>query len=73
MAWVLWMMIWVSVSGTTDDVDFAELRRRVLPTAIERWQTIPWQTDLAGARRDARRAGKLLFLWAMNGHPCGST
>ena len=36
-----------------------------------RWSAIPWETDLWAARRLAERAGKPIFLWAMNGHPLG--
>jgi DnaJ-domain-containing protein 1 len=46
----------------------------VLPTAEEeRWQQIPWRTNLMRARAEAQQSGKPLFLWIMNGHPLGCT
>jgi hypothetical protein len=46
----------------------------VLPTASEeRWLQIPWRTDVMQARVDARREGKPLFFWVMDGHPLGCT
>jgi hypothetical protein len=53
---------------------FAELHRAVTPRpGAERWAEIPWQTDLAAARRQAARENKPLFLWIMDGHPLGCT
>lgn len=46
----------------------------VLPTEAEnRWQTIPWQTNLMAARVEAQRLNKPMFLWVMNGNPMGCT
>jgi hypothetical protein len=44
----------------------------VLPSQEEeRWLQIPWRTDLSQALTDARRSGKPVLLWVMNGNPLG--
>ena len=70
---ILWFAAMSALSPAPRDDDISKLRELVIPATAERWETIPWRTDLAAARVDARREGRLLFLWAMNGHPCGST
>lgn len=37
----------------------------------EKWQQIPWLTDLWEARRRAAAEGKPILLWEMDGHPLG--
>jgi hypothetical protein len=37
------------------------------------WLSIPWETDLAVARRKAAAENKPIFLWEMDGHPLGCT
>ena len=37
------------------------------------WLQIPWETDLAAARRKAVAQNKPVFLWEMDGHPLGCT
>jgi hypothetical protein len=51
---------------------FAALHKAVAPKA-EAWATIPWEPDLATARRKAAREGKPLLMWVMDGHPLGCT
>ena len=55
------------------EAEFRDLHGRLVPRADEKWQTIPWQTDLLGARDAAAAAKKPVFLWSMNGHPLGCT
>ncbi len=55
------------------DDQFRELHAKLVPSADEKWQTIPWRTDLPKARDDASAAKKPGFLWSMNGHPLGCT
>jgi hypothetical protein len=44
----------------------------IAPTADEdAWLQIPWEVDLAAARKKAAAAGKPIFLWEMDGHPLG--
>lgn len=50
-----------------------ELQAAIVPAAEEKWQTIPWRTDLIAARDEASTAKKPVFLWSMNGHPLGCT
>ena len=50
----------------------AQVREHVLPSAEEsRWLDIPWRSRLWDAVEEARRVGKPILLWAMNGHPLG--
>src|SRR5688572_14838351 len=37
----------------------------------DKWDEIPWRTDLWEARKEAAAAGKPLLLWEMDGHPLG--
>ena len=53
--------------------DWQTLHKDLVPTAVEKWQTIPWKVDLLAARDEAVKEKKLLFMWAMNGHPLGCT
>lgn len=48
-----------------------KLHRELIPAKTEPWETIGWRTDLLAACEEAEKAGKPLFLWAMNGHPLG--
>jgi hypothetical protein len=48
------------------------LAAQVRPRADElRWLDIPWETSLGAGRARARRLGRPMFLWAMNGNPLG--
>jgi len=51
---------------------FQRLHKAVAPQG-ELWAEIPWETDLAAARRRAAKEGKPLFMWIMDGHPLGCT
>jgi len=37
----------------------------------EKWQRIPWLTNLWEARKQAAADGKPILLWEMDGHPLG--
>jgi hypothetical protein len=53
---------------------FARLHAQIKPDSGEdKWATIPWQTSLWQARRDAAAQGKPILLWEMDGHPLGCT
>ena len=39
----------------------------------ERWTEIPWESDLAAARKKAAAENKPLLMWVMDGHPLGCT
>jgi len=53
--------------------EFGDLHATLTSCSAEKWQSIPWKVDLLEARSLARREGKPLFLWSMNGHPLGCT
>lgn len=61
------------VQDPLTDAAFKELHAKLVPRADEKWQTIPWKTDLLQARDEAAAAKKPVFLWSMNGHPLGCT
>ncbi len=52
--------------------EFEKLHASLVPTN-EVWKTIPWEVDLLAAQRKAADEDKLLFIWAMDGHPLGCT
>jgi hypothetical protein len=57
-----------------DPASFSRLHSLIKPAAGEdRWDTIPWNTNLWHARQEAARLGKPLLLWEMDGHPLGCT
>ena len=46
----------------------------ILPKPSElTWRTIGWRGTLGEAWLEAREKDMPILLWAMNGHPCGST
>jgi len=50
----------------------AQIRALVKPDAEEdRWERIPWHTNLWEARKQAAERGKPILLWEMDGHPLG--
>ena len=56
-----------------DEKKFEELRAELVPAADEPWRTIPWKIALLEAQRQAALERKLIFIWAMDGHPLGCT
>jgi ABC-type sugar transport system substrate-binding protein len=52
-----------------------DLEKRVaalVPTPDEeRWLKVPWRTNIVEAVAEAKRAGKPVMLWVMNGNPLG--
>jgi len=55
-----------------DDATFKKLHAELQP-GDEAWRSIPWRTSLLQAQQDAAEEGKLIFIWAMDGHPLGCT
>lgn len=52
----------------------AQLIEVIAPAEGEQaWLSIPWETDLAEARRKGAAQDKPIFLWEMDGHPLGCT
>jgi hypothetical protein len=57
-----------------NDETYAPLRDDILPRPEElRWQAIPWRLTLREGLEEARKAGKPVLLWVMNGHPFACT
>jgi len=53
---------------------FDAIVEHVLPDDSElAWSEIPWRPTLAMGMRDGARLEKPVLVWAMNGHPLGST
>ncbi len=52
--------------------EFEELHAKLIPEN-EKWMSVPWETDLLLAQNKAAQQNKLLFIWAMDGHPLGCT
>ena len=54
--------------------NLAEVVAAVLPDPEElAWRTIPWRATLRDGVLDAVAERKPVLLWAMNGHPLGTT
>ncbi len=57
-----------------DAKTFASIIEYVIPTDDElRWRSIPWRPTLFDGLRDGAQMRKPVLLWAMNGHPLGTT
>ena len=66
------LAIFIQANAQTDDLD-KKLAEIVPSGQSEAYRNIPWQTDLVAARDLAKKTGKPLFLWVMDGHPLGCT
>ena len=54
--------------------DVADVVAHVVPGEEElRWRSLPWRPSLSAGMRDGARLDRPVLLWAMNGHPLGST
>ena len=65
----------VPVRFSNDEItpdEFRQLHAELVPKDAT-WKKIPWQTDLLKAQRIAAEQKKLIFIWAMDGHPLGCT
>ena len=67
------MSITSGQAAGVSEARFEELRAELVPAADEPWRTIPWKIALLEAQRQAARERKLIFIWAMDGHPLGCT
>lgn len=74
-----WGMVLVVVgcAAAADPVpadQFDKLRAVIKPhTSEQKWEQIPWLSDLWQARQLAAEQGKPILLWEMDGHPLGCT
>ncbi len=76
-----WSLMLVSLIASTvtqdadwplDEIEFRRLHQELNPRD-ELWKTIPWRISLLDAQRQAAKQEKLIFIWAMDGHPLGCT
>ncbi|MBK9385603.1 MAG: hypothetical protein IPN34_12400 [Planctomycetes bacterium] len=56
-----------------DEKRFATLHAQLCAASPETWESVPWRIDLLAAQGEAAAAKKLLFVWAMDGHPLACT
>jgi hypothetical protein len=70
-------MFLVSLTALTllqGPLDFAAVVAAIVPRSDElTWRAIPWRPTLRDGVVDATAAEKPVLLWAMNGHPLGTT
>ena len=57
-------------SGIKTEKDFTTVRK-FIQGGVDKWQTIPWHTDIWKARIASAEQHKPMFVWAMNGSPLG--
>ncbi|NND96226.1 MAG: hypothetical protein HKN47_02720 [Pirellulaceae bacterium] len=72
---ILIALLAVTVTTAQDKLtsqEFVKLHRQLDPQN-EDWKSIPWHPDLLSAQRRAAEEKKLIFIWAMDGHPLGCT
>jgi hypothetical protein len=55
-----------------ETAEWEKLHAAAAPSG-ERWAEIPWETDLAAARKRAAKENRPLLMWIMDGHPLGCT
>jgi hypothetical protein len=72
MAFTLLSLLWLAPGELSVD-EFKTLHAQLQPAKDEPWRTIPWKVSLIEAQAAAARDGKLIFIWAMDGHPLGCT
>ena len=53
--------------------EFERLHEQLQPPSDELWSSIPWELSIHAAQVRAAREKKPLFMWVMNGNPCGAT
>ncbi len=56
------------------DAQFKEWMAYIRPKEDElKWRNVRWHQALSDAQAEARKLGRPILLWTMNGHPCGET
>ena len=53
--------------------EFETLHQQLQPPGYELWTSVPWELSIYDAQLRAAREKKPLFMWVMNGNPCGAT
>ncbi|HLF95191.1 MAG TPA: hypothetical protein VJB14_17120 [Planctomycetota bacterium] len=75
------LTLWIAAAGgalafaqetpTAPPKDFVTLHAQLCKR--EKWETVPWRTDLHDARAASVKEGKPIFIWAMDGQTLGCT
>ena len=75
MRWIGAAILAALVAGPDDitPAEFEKLHKSLRPKSGQRWESIPWKTNLLEARALANDQGKPIFIWSMNGNPLGCT
>ena len=67
--------LWAAASHAADPIapeKFSKIHALIKPGADEeKWNEVPWLSNLWEARKKAAAEGKPILLWEMDGHPLG--
>jgi hypothetical protein len=63
----------LTVLGAISSAEFETLHQQLPPAGDEVWRSIPWKISLLEAQAAAVKEKKMIFIWAMDGHPLGCT
>jgi hypothetical protein len=64
-------LVWGQEPGALTSEEFKSLHAQLCKR--EKWETVPWRTDLHEARAASVKEGKPIFIWAMDGQTLGCT
>lgn len=70
------LIIFLGISQITWSLtheEFEELHQQLQPDPDETWRSIPWNISVIDGQNDAIDQNKLIFIWAMDGHPMACT
>lgn len=70
---VLTMATFATANAELTADEFNRLHRELKPSPDAAWRSIPWKTSVLDAQAAAAKQRKLIFIWAMDGHPLGCT
>ena len=65
--------VFALASLTITPAEFEKLHQDLQPPVDELWSSIPWEISIHQAQVRAAEEKKPLFMWVMNGNPCGTT
>ena len=69
------MAVWLAAAGALQaqepPKDFTALHAQLCKK--EKWETVPWKSDLHETRAASVKEGKPIFIWAMDGQTLGCT
>jgi len=73
------LMLWIVAAGSLLAQDTASAPTKDFTTLHaelckkEKWETVPWKTDLHDAQIASVKERKPIFIWAMDGQTLGCT